>query len=654
MSVDSTQGLVTRWFSLSDAAADGKEMRAAPAVDRSPPPFHFGRMAGDEPGAFTTMEAELSPSRDGRGVAWKVVIPAAGGTITWKFRHLSTWLGFEQGPLQVAVGADGDYRFGELPGVVHALDNDAGAISVHLLPGPAHDARCHVRTFPDGNPTTVDLTLVPRPDAGGMPAWVEFEFRLNALSYPLEDADIWEMDDPIDLRTTLGGVYAGAASCLGGAEIVGSAYPTMRIPRRAYGALHTFFDIDAYFTVAVLCLSGDPRLEAEARRILQRAAEHQLPSGQVPHHFDGEEPVWLAISGASQAGPNLFWLLAVHDYTCNTADESFLRAVYPAVRRAVEWLEKGYDPARKLIRTDGPLWIDVFRKEGFTYDVNAMAIWVLERIAPLCGHCGDPAAQDRFSRLAAGLREGIEALWETDHFITSLSPEGTRRDMWDSDNYSAVAFDLVTDPDRAGRLLHFLDALPDTHPGGKATWVSGKYYDAAQCYLGNTGDSACAMARLFWIDLKARHRVKDPAAFQHYFGAVRQDFLDHTWMGERYDAAGGMIRAEGYAEYPEILALSLRESWYGIELGFAEVSVRPLKPGSWTYANRRLRVRYDPADFQINVPGTGLRRFVIEGLPARTDYRRDDGETIQSDARGRLVFDAPAGELHRLRPVGTR
>jgi hypothetical protein len=450
----------------------------------------------------------------------------------------------------------------------------------------------------------------------------------------------------LDLRVLLTGIYAGAAACLGGAEIEGSAYPTMRLPLRPYGELHTFFDIDAYFTVATLCLSGDPILEAEARRIIQRAARHQKPDGQIPHHFDRDEPVWVAISGAAQPGPNLFWLIALHDYYCQTGDAGFLQKHHPALLRAVAWLEKCHDPQHKLIHADGPLWIDVFRKSGFTFDANVMAIHVLSRVAPLCGLCGDPSAQARITNLVENLRECIEALWEKDHFITSIGRDGSRCDMVDSDNYAAVAFGLIRDRQRAGQLVRFMDAVPHMHPGGKATWVSGRYYDEAKCYHGNVGDSACAMARLFWIDMKARHHLGDRESFLCYFQRVRQDLLDRTWMCERYDMNGDMIRADGYAEYPEILALLVREAWHGIDLGADNVTVNPLKPGEWTYANPRMEIVYGPSELSLRVPGHGVRTFRIAGLARLKSYRLDGGACVRSDAHGVLEFQGEAGIIH--------
>ena len=388
--------------------SDGtRELRATQMAGKPAYPFCFCAEASGDSGAITKMGSSLQLLAAGNGVLWSVSTPE--GTvarskpwISWHFRHFSVRLEFDRGSLQVATGVGEEYHFDELPSSITAIDNERGAISVLQSKPDLEAARCNVRTYADGRPTAVDFFV--NETSAGRADEASFEIYPNAYPFPSDKASSWRLDDPLDLRVTLGGIYAAAAASLGGAEISGSAYPTMRAPLRAYGDLHTFFDIDAYFTVATLCLSGDSKMETEARGILKRAASHQKADGQIPHHFDNEDPVWLAISGASQLGPNLFWLIAAHDYFCNTGDEGFLQDFYLMIRLAAEWVVKRYNPVEKLIVADGPLWIDVFRKSGYTYDSNAMAIWVLGRIAPLCSHCGDSAMEKRLLQVVADLR----------------------------------------------------------------------------------------------------------------------------------------------------------------------------------------------------------------------------------------------------------
>lgn len=38
--------------------------------------------------------------------------------------------------------------------------------------------------------------------------------------------------------------------------------------------------------------AGDPYLQEEVRRVIERSGEFLLPSGQLPHHFVGTKPVY--------------------------------------------------------------------------------------------------------------------------------------------------------------------------------------------------------------------------------------------------------------------------------------------------------------------------------------------------------------------------
>ena len=68
-----------------------------------------------------------------------------------------------------------------------------------------------------------------------------------------------------------------------------------------------------------MAYSGDPYLWRQAELLLEKIKADQLPSGQVPHHYDGRgatvfeplahpKPVYVAISTAAQTGPNLFFV----------------------------------------------------------------------------------------------------------------------------------------------------------------------------------------------------------------------------------------------------------------------------------------------------------------------------------------------------------
>jgi len=453
-----------------------------------------------------------------------------------------------------------------------------------------------------------------------------------------------------DARTHYTALYASSMATLGGYLVTGSAYPTIAMPTRTYWTLHTFFDPDTWSTVGTLAFSGDSYAEREARRILNRAVSGMLDTGQMPHHFDGEEPLYVAISGAAQTGPNLFLTLAALDYVSATGDTDWLRSVWPSLVKAIDWVADFYDDDRRLLNVIGPLWVDVFRREGYTFDTNAAAVHVLERVADAADHLGEPSTARRYRQIAEAIRGGLESLWSVDHYITARGRDwDTIHDMVDSESYLAVGFGLV-DSARAATIIERMDKVDHMHPAGRGTWVSEVYYGVDECYLENIGDSASGMGRLWWGDLLARVAISDFATFSTMFEAVRSDQVEKTWMSERYGEHGQLMRAPGYHEYPEILDKMMREGYYGLTLTLAAVTVRPMRRRPFGFSTGRISLDHSPERVEILVPGEGERRYTVGGLSAGRSYTVNAMSLI-TDGLGELSFTAAAGQTQIIEIV---
>ena len=450
-----------------------------------------------------------------------------------------------------------------------------------------------------------------------------------------------------DLRAIYTAVYATAAGVLGTYELGGSAYPTLATPGRNYGDGNSFFDPDAWQVVRALLYSGDRYLQRQAREVIERSGAAMSEAGQIPHHFNGAEPTFVAISGATQTGPNIFWIAAALDYAAATGDYRWLREQMPRIERAVDFITDRYDPELQLISAPGPLWIDVFIREHFTSDTNAFMVGLLRRVADAEEFTGSRGLAGERRRLAAAIAEGMnERLWSGDHYITQLNPDGTTRDLVDYDaNVLAVAFG-VAPPDRAQAALARVDSGPCTH--GRATWVSEVFYGPDDTYNGNTGDSATAMGRIGWADAHARRAVGDAATYREaILEPLRADLLERTWLTERYDCAGNAIRSPYYHEYPEVVAMLLREITYGIEVGLGSVTVDPLEPRPFDYDVGDVEVSYSARRVEIAAPGEGEREYAVHGLIPRARYRVSGAGTRRADADGVLRFDA-RGETVRI------
>jgi hypothetical protein len=432
----------------------------------------------------------------------------------------------------------------------------------------------------------------------------------------------------------------------------GEASPTLAAPARGYDPGRNFYDPDTFMIDSALLYSGDPYLERQARETIEKSGAAIRPDGQIPHHFNGTDPTYVAISGATQTGPNIFWISAALRYAETTGDVSWLRGQMPTIERAMNFLTDRYDPWVQLTSAPGPLWIDVFVRENYTSDTNAYMVHLLRQMADVEDQLSESALGARRRAMAADVAQGMnEHLWAGDHYITQLNPDGTTRDFVDYDaNLLAVAFG-VTSPDQATKVLARVDG--GTCSSGRPTWVSERYYGPADTYGGNTGDSATAMARIGWADGLARRAAGDRAAFTtKILQPLQSDLLEHTFLTERYDCAGNPIRTPYYHEYPEVVAMLLREVAYGIDLGLGTVDIDPFTRERFRYHLGSVDVAYSRDRVVMRLPGTGQSAYAVHGLDANASYRvavrggdrhRPSPPHLRTDAAGVARFGAPVG-----------
>lgn len=486
-------------------------------------------------------------------------------------------------------------------------------------------------------------------DAENVPVKVGQTFKLalqlfaNNESFPVHNLQSEMNIESEDLRSFYTAIYGSAAGCLGNYQISGSAYPTLATPDRNYKQMHTFFDPDSWSTVTVLSYSGDAYLQNEARKVLELASRHMRKDGQIPHHFTAGEPTYVAISGTPQTGPNIFWIMAAVEYVTGTGNVTWLNNHYEDIKKAADWLMNFYDADRNLFKVNGPLWTDTFRRTGYTFDTNAMMVRLLDTLVSVSGYCGDKEEAVRYRQILNGLIQGLESLWNgEDHYITSRDAHWkTTKDMVDTENYMAVAFGIVSHIEQRDALMRRLDGGTLTHPGGRGTWVSERYYDREDCFLENTGDSACAMARHWWVDELAHYVVGDEHGFYTTYYNVRKDLLANTWMNERYNRNGEMIRAPYYHEYPEIINLLMREQVYGLQIKLDTVTINPFGKTCFVYHAGKLKVGFSKDLVTLSLPGHGNRIFHINGLYPECDYYHSVLGRMRSNHYGTLVFEAP-------------
>jgi hypothetical protein len=616
-----------------------------------------------------------------RGVHVQALFPASdgGGAARGIRIALRQWflLGlFDRGVVQYVAGQHQVFTSRDRLRLFYTMDRENG--SVAIAPDVTGDVAETVLLSGDGSLASgIELRTSASP--GAVDAWVSssttsaratqpstvyraqkqtvaFHIYANDQPFPAHRAEniIVGNDDDKALRDSAAyftAVYGSAAGVLGSYVEAGSAYPSLATPDRPYGDAFDFFDPDAWSTVTALTYSGDSLMQMEARKILERSESALRPDGQVPHHFEGGAPTYLSIAKSSQTGPNIFWVIAASEYAAGSGDEAWLRAHYAHLRLATDWVLARYDTAHRLLRVDGPLFIDVFRRSGYTLDTNVATLYLLDRMAEVAEFCGDAKSAERYRIRRRDLRLGIRnELWNgTDHFITQRNPDGSARDMVDYDgNFAALAFG-VPDDANGTRLLHRLDAGVHTHPGMRGTWVSERRYEKNDCYGDNDGDSDVAMARIWWLDMSARVRLGDQAMFDALLNGLESELLRDVWMPERYDADGLPAHNNYYHEYPDILGMVLREMRYGVHLGMREVAIHPFGSSKFELRLGDLNVTYSADAVSIEVPGSSARGFTVGGLRPHQRYKLSTGNSVATDAEGTLRFRARAGRLIHIR-----
>eukprot|EP01113_Clastostelium_recurvatum_P033616 TRINITY_DN4465_c0_g1_i1.p1 TRINITY_DN4465_c0_g1~~TRINITY_DN4465_c0_g1_i1.p1 ORF type:complete len:775 (-),score=126.10 TRINITY_DN4465_c0_g1_i1:51-2045(-) len=500
---------------------------------------------------------------------------------------------------------------------------------------------------------------------GAKDSWDSLGWSHASLAVPVPEGSSWSTDGfvgvndhdfpvlnipqntnlrPMDMMGFYLGIYASSSAALVSYILPSHISPTLATPNHAYSPLYNFYDPDTYLSVACLVYSGDAYLLNEARKLVELSGTGILSSGQIPHHYDNDTPIYVAISGATQTGPNLFWSAAAMLYAHTSGNTTWLKEMLPTVEKAMDFVINLYDPNMKLIKAPGPLWIDVFKRANYTTDTNAFCVHVLTELAAVEALFGNQNKQQQYLQLASSISEGINAhLWRGDHYITQLNPDGTFKDLVDYDSNLLVTAFNIAPANRTTALLKRVDGGKCTH--ARATYVSEIFYDAANCYLNNTGDSAVTMGRIGWVDALTRKNINDITMFNEVlYTPILKDLITYTWLYERYTCQGTMTHNNYYIEYPEYIVIVQREVMYGIQVRLDRVTVDPLEDRPFRYITGDIDITYSPTEVRVVVPPVGLpRRLHIGNLVPSSPYKiisHDDGIVVHTDEQGHLEVDS--------------
>ena len=380
------------------------------------------------------------------------------------------------------------------------------------------------------------------------------------------------------------------------------------------------------------------------------------------------QPTFLALSGETQTGPNIFWTKTALRYAQTTGDLLWLEEYLPTLRNASSFCFDLIDRSLHLLNAPGSLMVDVFIRANFTADSNAMMVGFLLDFAEVEDIVGSKTRAEELRTQASLMKDAMnQRLWDradNDHYITQLNPDNSTRDFVDYDaNLIAIAHAIPSIEQSTAILKRIDSGACSCASGGGPQWVSERYYGPKDTTGGNIGDSRCAMGRIAWFDAHARKRLNTEdslTAFNRALDVLQNDLVTNTWMHERYGCDGKMQqnRTNFYFEYPSMVVMLMREIRYGINLSYQTVEIKPFGVHEYVYNIGDVYVSYSASAVELNVPGTGTREYQLSGLIPDQKYRvmLEDGTKIgmfTSVNEGDLSFTAPVGQLLLVNVTGS-
>ena len=120
-----------------------------------------------------------------------------------------------------------------------------------------------------------------------------------------------------------------------------------------------------------------------------------------------------------------------------TGDQAWLESYMPTLRTAASFVFDLIDADTHMVFAPGSLMIDVFIRNNYTADSNAMVVGFLRDFAAAEAAVGAADRSAELLALADKVAAAVNAnLWAADdaggdHYITQLNKDGTTRDFVD-------------------------------------------------------------------------------------------------------------------------------------------------------------------------------------------------------------------------------
>lgn len=304
----------------------------------------------------------------------------------------------------------------------------------------------------------------------------------------------------------------------------------------------------------------------QAKKILKNFADFQLTDannrrfGRIPNRITNDEVIYNTADGT-------WWFIrSLYEYYLFTGDRSFLKAMFPHIRLAIQGaLKYRVDANGYLTHGDAETWMDAVGSNGpwsprGNRAVEIQALWYTAlNIGVRCAHIlhTDAQAAEQWLRLAQKLRQNFNRdFWDTERscLFDHLKADGTAdRSLRPNQIFTVTVPDLDGIPpllsvQRQKSVAHTVTENLTTRHGVLSLWYKDRNFHPYHHYLPYYVPDAAYHNGLIWTWL-AGPALSSQLKFNQIFPADSL-YLDEAWQILRKDAIGN---------YSELLEPVLRK-----------------------------------------------------------------------------------------------
>lgn len=207
--------------------------------------------------------------------------------------------------------------------------------------------------------------------------------------------------------------------------------------------------------------SGQFPVKVHATNVLDRYL-HSLFKREQPNHAP-IKPKYITAHNTISLDGNAILVIAILNYARRAGDEAFISRHWPALTRAITWLEKhGLEDDGLLHQSAFADWADSIARRGRVLYTNVLYWKALHDLAQVAAAYGQPEDQDYFRLRAQHLKKSInDHFWRADlgYYVTNQIFDN----LSSSGNLLAIAWGMTT-PEQAHSILDKMNEFEMADP----------------------------------------------------------------------------------------------------------------------------------------------------------------------------------------------